>query len=536
MSVQRENMSLLYIEDEDCVRESMAELLSHRFRQVWQAENGMEGLKLYREKAPDIVITDIRMPVMDGLEMARAILEHDDKAAIIVTSAHNESNYLLEAIEIGITNYLLKPLEWDKVEAALRRCVESVRKERDARERENSMLELSQRINAPAGISEKHTAASTGQSLDMEQQLDQMIEDFLGNAGKNASNRPDRIMTILLRGSLGDPEWFCYETVKNGRIRKTRSAALPVADKAIISANQALFYFNRGERLPDDPLLGHVLEHLSRCGVEPGNMVWHCNGCRIILAVNYSSAVTTCDAEAIKSLAVYACYLDSLLLQQHQTEEAFRYTITSLARAAEVNDEDTGNHILRVGEYCAAICRRIGLPKHLADAMALQSQLHDVGKIHIPPGILKKRGGLTAAEMELMRNHTAYGARIIGGHPRLESARSIALHHHERWDGSGYPSGLTENRIPLDARIVAIADVYDALRSRRSYKRAFGHDTACRVILEGDGRTEPSHFDPSLLDAFKAINGELEEIYERLAMLENGLQDRQFTPRDSFRF
>ena len=262
------------------------------------------------------------------------------------------------------------------------------------------------------------------------------------------------------------------------------------------------------------------MEHFVGIGKKPRNLIWYRNGSRIICAIDYPARVTAADAVVIKNLALQTRFLDSISAERHQTEEAFLYTITSLARAAEVNDDNTGNHILRVGKYCAAICREIGYQDMMANIIEQQSRLHDVGKIHIPAEILKKPGRLTDDEMVLMREHPVFGAQIIGMHPRLEIARVIALHHHEHWDGSGYPYGLRGTAIPLDARIVAIADVYDALRNRRSYKPPFDHDTATRIIVEGDGRTEPSHFAPDILYIFKKIDKELDEIYEQLATVE----------------
>lgn len=135
--------------------------------------------------------------------------------------------------------------------------------------------------------------------------------------------------------------------------------------------------------------------------------------------------------------------------------------------------------------------------------------------MHIHPDILRKPGKLTAEEFEQMKKHTVLGAEIIGKHPRLKMASSIALHHHEKWDGSGYPYGLKEESIPLEARIVTIADIYDALRSQRPYKPAFEHEKAFRIITEGDGRSMPQHFDPQVLQTFKTVASKIEEIYEK---------------------
>jgi len=204
------------------------------------------------------------------------------------------------------------------------------------------------------------------------------------------------------------------------------------------------------------------------------------------------------------------------ILNARDYEDAFTYLIHSLARAAEANDIDTGNHILRVGEYSAMIAGELGMPEKFIETIRLQATLHDVGKVHIPSHILKKDGRLTGAEMEEMKKHSAFGAMIIGDHPRLAFGKRIALSHHEKWDGSGYPAGLKSEAIPLEARIVAIADCYDALRNSRIYKPNYDHQGAFRIITEGDIRVEPAHFDPKILEIFKRLAPRFEEMYKKM--------------------
>ncbi|MFA6433104.1 MAG: HD domain-containing phosphohydrolase [Elusimicrobiales bacterium] len=193
--------------------------------------------------------------------------------------------------------------------------------------------------------------------------------------------------------------------------------------------------------------------------------------------------------------------------------DAFSYLIHALARTSEANDIDTGNHILRVGSYCALFARELGMPEKYIETIRLQSTLHDVGKIHIPSHILKKEGRLTDAEMEEVKKHSAFGAMIIGDHPRLVFGKRIALSHHEKWDGTGYPHGLKGEEIPLEARITAIADCYDALRNSRVYKPCYTHKEACEIITRGDVRVRPEHFDPRLLEIFKRIEPLMETLY-----------------------
>lgn len=204
------------------------------------------------------------------------------------------------------------------------------------------------------------------------------------------------------------------------------------------------------------------------------------------------------------------------ILRAEEYEDAFNYVIMALARAAEANDLDTGNHILRVGDFSAHIARELGQSDKFVEDIRLQATLHDVGKVHIPSHILKKPGRLDATEMEEMKKHPAFGAEIIGNHPQLALGRSIALNHHEKHDGTGYPAGISGETIPLEARIVTLADCYDALRNSRIYKPCYDHAGAYKIITEGDDRIQPSNFDPKVLEIFVRTAARFEELYKTL--------------------
>lgn len=174
----------------------------------------------------------------------------------------------------------------------------------------------------------------------------------------------------------------------------------------------------------------------------------------------------------------------------------------------------------RFERYAQALGDALGLPGVEVARIARAAPFYDIGKLQVPSEVLHKPGPLSHDEAAEMRRHVHYGAEVIAQvAPRLgfdaedtETARVIARHHHERYDGGGYPDGLAGDDIPLPARIIAIADVYDSLRAERWYKPAYSHARAVEVIVVGDGRTAPTHFDPRVLEAFRAVEAEIAEI------------------------
>ncbi|MEN6374897.1 MAG: HD domain-containing phosphohydrolase [Smithella sp.] len=218
-------------------------------------------------------------------------------------------------------------------------------------------------------------------------------------------------------------------------------------------------------------------------------------------------------------------------------ESSRREIIWRLAKAGEFRDEETGNHVARVGCFCRTIAERLGMDNHFIESIFLASPLHDIGKIGIPDSILLKPGELTDEERRIMKRHCAIGAGILSEEPRgmrpylewrginmeaflcrdknriIEMAIKIALNHHEKWDGTGYPQQLANTNIPIEARIVALADVYDALCSKRPYKAALPEHRVLEAIREGAG----NHFDPAICKTFLGSLNEIHIIKTKLS-------------------
>lgn len=217
-------------------------------------------------------------------------------------------------------------------------------------------------------------------------------------------------------------------------------------------------------------------------------------------------------------LADHNRVLDEQVTQRTaQLEDAYRDTVLTLVRAAEHKDEETGRHIQRISHYCRILAEAMSLPADFREAISIASPMHDVGKIGIPDHVLLKPGLFTSEEWHIMRTHCVLGANILvsGTSPYTRMGAEIALGHHERWDGSGYPHGLKGEAIPLAARIMQICDVYDALRSHRPYKSSIDHTRVVEIIVRGDGRTQPTHFDPVVLACFVGQAERFAAIYDQ---------------------
>jgi putative two-component system response regulator len=212
--------------------------------------------------------------------------------------------------------------------------------------------------------------------------------------------------------------------------------------------------------------------------------------------------------------------------QLRELSNAQAATIVALAKLSQSRDDDTGLHVERMGTFSGILAAEIegrleesDIDERFAVTIVKAAVLHDIGKVGIPDDILLKPGKLTPAEFEIMKQHTVIGHQtleaVLESYPRnlmVQMGADIARSHHERWDGSGYPDALAGNAIPLSARIVAVADVYDALRSRRPYKEPFTHEDSSAIIFEGRGR----HFDPTVVDAFEAREDDMQAAWHFL--------------------
>lgn len=492
------NLQVLVVDDEAAIRDSLAEYLSRQneFRVVTAAD-GQEALQLLRPGRFDCAFVDLRLPGLDGLELLSRFKAQDPTLPVVIITGYPTLDGAIEAMRQGASDFLIKPIKPELVKATLERVVREHRllqdilrlnerlKQQDKIGRLNQ--ELRRRVRQQQRIQEIFEA------IDRLQSSEEIYQGLVELARRHLD--ADKAAVLLRRGDsnemmVSSVAGFPAETVGQtaavwgeGVIGKVAAAGLPLmGGPTSKSAGNGLLPTGGYLCLPIK--MREVVLGVMLVGDKRGGLPFQ--GDDLFLA----RFLVQKAAQAIENVTLYEAMASNL-----------RGTLDALVKASEAKDPHFLQHSQRVTDLAVATGQALHMDAELLESLRFASYLHDVGKIGIKDEILQKEEGLDQEEYEQIKQHPLVGESIMGPLDLSAEERDVVLFHHERLDGSGYPQGLSGADIPFTARVVAVADAFDAMTSDRAYRPGKSRQQAAQEIK----RLAGSKFDAQVVEAFLAV-------------------------------
>ncbi len=493
---------ILVVDDSPVIVSTLRGWLERHSFEVVTAASGGEALAL-ASSVPDLVLLDLTLPDMTGVEVLER-LRHDEalsRIPVVVLTASTARRDRIDCLERGAEDFLSKPVDEAELIARVRSLLRSKRlSDRLLR----SFLEL----DRLGEFAESFTVQSLADWKAVEVAAG-MARHLLGGSPHTATHPRYAWAGQTVKRRIIGAAWQFDQNLWQQRAtffstQELQAALAPFGRGGGQYASKTPMPVPLAEllRFPTDPV--------------PANFVglWWEEG--VVITAGYPWEVGAWDLPLLRATVRSWRVFERLRYEARQAEQAFFRTLEALALAAEFYEPDTAAHVRRVGAFSRELARALGCEPHFVKWIARSAQVHDLGKMTIPLALVLKDGELTPKEQAVMRRHTVNGARLLAGGQHLEMARRIARSHHENHDGSGYPDCLRGDDIPLEARIVRVVDVYDALRAHRPYKAALTHDQALHAMRCGDARVQPSFWDPTVLAAFCDLERSIASLYRDL--------------------
>ncbi len=511
---ERKNLKILLIEDEEMVRATFAAFLDRWGHEAILAKDGREGLDLFSRQQIDLVLTDLDMPVMGGLEVLAHLHRTSPETPVIIISGAGQLNDAVQTVKLGAWDYLTKPIgSMAILENAIDRCMEKVHLIRQNRRYQE---QLEQEVREKTEALRKNNKALQLEIAERKQKQEELLlmyrhlEEIVDASGGLFSFLTYRDLFIGVLNRLhrlirldGIDREDCSELLE-----KMGSFAVMKQDGKRIVVCGSGPYKKSGGLQVEDVFGRSIMKKLdaaySSCrsivtGDEFFGYVQSSLGVECVFYLDTISPGMTDGDKRLVQLYItnVASALDNLMLNEELINTQKELVIT-LGEVIETRSKESANHVRRVAEYSYVLARLSGMEEVEARILRFAAPMHDAGKIGIPDSILNKPGRLTEEEFRLMEDHTILGYEILKGsdRPILKAAAIVAHEHHEKWNGKGYPRGLAGESIHPYGRIVALVDVFDALGSSRCYKDAWPLSEIVDHIQQERG----VHFDPRLVD------------------------------------
>lgn len=451
-------IKVLVVDDDTFLRESIATYLEDSDFDIVEAENGLIGLEKFRSESPDVVLLDLRMPEMDGLELLPLLVEEGPETPIIIVSGMGTMQDSIEALRLGAWDYITKPIhDMAFLEHAIGRAVERARMMRELRQYQEGLESL---------VSER--TAELRQQHSLLRSLINSIPDLIFYKDKESN----------YLGCNKAFEEYCG-TAEAKLIGKR--------DSELFSQSTAEFYQEKDEEM--------LAQDESQQNEE-----WldYPDGRRVQVET-VKTPFYGSDGELRGLIGVSRDITERMLAEeerkQHaeQLEHALVQTIQAVAVAMEKRDPYTAGHQQRVALIAEKIAHEMELQDEVIEGLRLGAMIHDIGKIYVPAEILTRPGKISPTEFEIIKTHSMVGWEIMKDISFPWPVADMILQHHERLDGTGYPNGLKGDEIILEARILAVADVVEAMASHRPYRAGLGIETAMEEIKGNSGKIYDSN-------------------------------------------
>lgn len=479
-----EGSRILLVDDSPEIIQLLSDFLSPYNCDLHKASTGGEALRLLGETAVDIAILDIKLPDIDGIVLLDEIRLQDPAVGVVMITGYNDPDMIIEAMKKGASDFLIKPFSVDKLLLSIMR----VRKQREL---------LLERDTILSDLEDKRKIELLNRQL--QTKIAQLTKMYHISDKFNSLNVFEDIYekTVMLVNEVLNADVAGYYIVDHDSdeliLYKTKANRDGVAaDQKVALAPALLTEMKQGRR------------HFVRENKAYSSLVikGECVGA-VMMACKTNghprkNYFTQDDIYFLKFIADKASMQIENRMLYESLFEGVLDTLTSLIVAVNRRDMYTEDHCKRVAKMCSLLADRLGATDYQKDEVRVVAPIHDVGKVGIPDSVLLKPSQLSESEYGLMKNHSVFGEEIINRFDILSNEAKITRHHHERFDGTGYPDGLAGNLIPYCSRLIAVCDAYDAMTTDRPYRRGISVDEAVEEIKLCRGR----QFDPDMTDAF----------------------------------
>lgn len=482
-----ENLKILVVDDEKCILDVFQNYFESTTNyQVLTANDGLEALEIIKAEEIDCCFTDLSMPELDGLELAKRISQHDNTIPVIVMTGYPTMDNAIETLKNGVVDFITKPFRMEqilptitKVMTARSDFVENILLKEEA-EKSRKLIKINQELQDK--IKEVETINLILQNLDQVTTSQDLFKILVNLSGKVTSC--DQAHFCFFAQGMKD-----YEIITSffRNQDETNSDAVYI-EKEIAKkvADDGMPFLIRGENGNGDVIAIPLKIRSNVFGILTS------------IIKNGKYCFSEKDLYYLNFLVEKASFLiENLALYENIYENLFS-TLYAFVETIEARDPYTKQHSASVSTYAMSIAGASGCSQEEIAKLNVSGNLHDIGKIGIPDSILLKPGRLTDEEFEIIKKHPVIGSNIIGHFGMWTDEQSIIRHHHERFDGKGYPDCLKGEEIPLLSRMLSVADVYDALTTDRSYRKKMSDDVAVKIIRENAG----GQFDPKIVDVF----------------------------------